>query len=121
MEIIITNYFSKIFEKDCKNIEVNEIIKKLNIKSKNFISLKVPFYKVKLKIWNKSYRLLMFSNEYFTKILFINIFDKKDKKFWENISWKLSKNEILKFYEKNLDDIENWNFKKYDENWDLIH
>ncbi|MDQ7009910.1 MAG: hypothetical protein Q9M94_06470 [Candidatus Gracilibacteria bacterium] len=120
MEIIITNYFSKILEKECKNTKVSEIIKKININSRNFISLKIPFYKIKLKIGNKTYRLLIFSNEKFIKIVFMNIFDKKDKKFGENINWKLSKNEILKFYEKNLEDIENGDFDKYDEYGNLI-
>jgi len=50
MEIIITSYFEKLLHKNCKKIKVEEIIKKLNINSKNFIYLKVPFYKVKLKI-----------------------------------------------------------------------
>ena len=120
MEFIITDYFLKIYKKKCKNIKLKEFISKININSKNFISLKIPFYKIKLKIWNKTYRLLIFSDEKNLKVLFISIFDKKDKKFWENINWKISRNEILKFYEKNLEDIEKWNFEKYDEKWNLL-
>ena len=64
--------------------------------------------------------MIIFSDNNLIKILFINIFDKKDKNFWENISWKISKKEILKFYQKNLEDIEKWDFEKYDENWKKV-
>jgi hypothetical protein len=47
-------------------------------------------------------------------MLFINIFDKKDKNIWENITWDLHKDLILKYYEKNLDDIEQWKYKVYE-------
>lgn len=120
MKIIITDFFEKILHKKVKNINISEIISKLNIYSKNFIWLKVPFYKVKLKIWNKSYRLLLFSDQNFVKLLFINIYDKKDKLFWENISWKISEDEIIKFYNKNLLFLEKKKFKVYNEKWELI-
>ena len=120
MEIIITSYFEKLLHKNCKKIKVEEIIKKLNINSKNFIYLKVPFYKVKLKIWNKSYRLLLFADEKFIKLLFISIFDKKDKVFWENINWKLSQNEIIKFYEENLSYLKDKQFKKFNKEGEII-
>lgn len=47
-------------------------------------------------------------------MIFINIFDKKDKKVWENITRDLHKNLILQSYEFNLNDIENWKFQVFE-------
>lgn len=71
----------------------------------------LQIYKLKIRIKNKSFRLVIFSANWYLKIILINIFDKKDKKLWENISWNLCKDEIIKFYNKNLDDIKNNNYK----------
>lgn len=44
MKIIITEYFEKILKKECKDIDINFLINKIKIESKNFISFKEPFF-----------------------------------------------------------------------------
>jgi len=112
MIIIITDFFEKKFNKIWLDFKINDLIDKINLESKNFISLKVPFYKIKINTKNKSYRLIINNEDDITTILFINIFDKKDKKLWENINWDLHKKEILWFYNKNISDIEKGKFYK---------
>ena len=79
MKIIITEYFEKIFNKIVKDLTINDLLEKINIESKNFINLKNPYFKVKVKSKNKTYRLLLLYQSENLIILFINIFDKKDK------------------------------------------
>jgi hypothetical protein len=79
MKVIITEYFEKKFSKECKDIDMDFILKKIIIESKNFISFKEPFFKVKIRTKTKSYRLVVNFEEDILKMLFINIFDKKDK------------------------------------------
>lgn len=114
MKIIITDYFEKILEKWFKDIDIDFLINKIKIESKNFIWFKEPFFKVKINSKNKTYRLIVNYEKNLLKIFFINLFDKKDKKVWENITWKLHKDIILKSYELNLDDIEKWKYKIYE-------
>ena len=114
MKIIITDYFSKVFKKECTDINIDFLVDKIKIESKSFIMFKNPFFKVKINSKTKTYRLIISYEKEYSKMIFINIFDKKDKQFWENINWNLHKDLILKFYELNLEDIENWNFKVYE-------
>lgn len=113
MKIIVTKSFEKNLKKDCKDIDIDFLIDKIKIESKNFISFKEPFFKVKIKSKNKSYRLILnYEKEYLT-IIFIKIFDKKDKKIWENINWNLHKDMILGYYKNNLKDIGEWEYKVF--------
>lgn len=114
MKIIITEYFEKILKKECKDIDINFLINKIKIESKNFISFKEPFFKVKINSKTKTYRLIVNYEKDYLKMIFINIFDKKDKKVWENITRDLHKNLILQSYELNLNDIENWKFQVFE-------
>ena len=114
MKIIITNYFEKIFEKECKDIDLDFLIKKININSKGFIQFKEPFFKVKINSKTKTYRLIINFEKDFFNMICINIFDKKNKNIWENINWNLHNDLILKYYELNLDDIEKWKYKVYE-------
>jgi hypothetical protein len=43
-------------------------------------------------------------------ILFINIFDKKDKIYWENLIWNLHKDKILEWRNNNWKNIEEWKY-----------
>ena len=114
MKVIITEFFEKKFKKECKDIDIDFMLKKIITESKNFISFKEPFFKVKIRTKTKSYRLIVNFEEDIFKMLFINIFDKKDKVLWENVTRYLHKDLILKYYEKNLDDIEEWKYTIYD-------
>jgi len=79
MKIIITEYFEKILKKVASDLNISDLIQKINIESKNFINLKNPYFKVKIKSKTKTYRLLLLYESENLIILFINIFDKKDK------------------------------------------
>jgi len=112
MKYIITEFFEKQFIKVVKDLTILELISKIKINSKTFINLKEPFVKIKFNTRYKTYRLIIaFEKENFI-ILFINIFDKKDKKYWENISWDLHKNEIMEWKKQNEVCIKTWNYYK---------
>lgn len=105
MKFIITDFFEKCFNKVVKDMKIEELIDKINIESKNFINLKEPYVKIKIKSNSKTYRLLIAFDSGECIILCINIFDKKDKKYWENLSWQLHKWEIIKWRDRNTKDI----------------
>ena len=105
MEIIITNFFEKNFKKVSKDLKIEELYQRINIESKNFIWFVEPYFKVKINSKTKTYRLLVTYDKISKKILLINFFDKKDKKYWENISWILHKEKILEWRNKNISDI----------------
>jgi hypothetical protein len=81
MKFIITEFFEKYFNKVVKDITIYELVKKININSKDFISFREPFVKIKLRTSTKSYRLLIAFYNQDLIILFLNIFDKSDKKY----------------------------------------
>ena len=112
MEIIVTKYFEKNFNKVSKDLNLEELYMKINIESKNFILFSEPYFKVKIRSKNKSYRLLLIFDRNINKILLINFFDKKDKIYWDNISWKLHKEKILEWRNKNTEDILRWKYIK---------
>ena len=105
MEIIITDFFEKNFKKVSKDLKIEELYQKINTESKNFIWFVEPYFKVKINSKTKTYRLLLTYDKISEKILLINIFDKKDKKFWENISRILHKEKIIEWRNKNISDI----------------
>ena len=112
MKIIITDYFEKNFKKVVKDLNIQDIISKINIESKNFIDLNFPYFKVKINSKNKTYRLLLTYEKDNLIILFIKIFDKKDKIIWENINWKMHKEKIIEWRNKNIEDIKKWKYRK---------
>ena len=112
MKIIITDFFEKNFNKVVKDLEIDDLISKINIESKNFIDLSYPYFKLKIKSKNKTYRLLLSYDKDNIVILFIKIFDKKDKVFWENINWKIHKQKIIEWRNKNIEDIKIWKYRK---------
>jgi predicted RNA-binding protein associated with RNAse of E/G family len=79
MKIIVTKFFEKQFNKISKYISIQDLIDKINLESKNFISLKDPYFKIKINSNNKTYRLLVSYDKENIIVLFINIFDKKNK------------------------------------------
>ncbi|MCH2188854.1 hypothetical protein MK079_03430 [Candidatus Gracilibacteria bacterium] len=78
------------------------LVSRINISSKNFIGFQHPFFKVKLGIGNKTYRLIVSYDPEKQVVLCINIFDKKDKNIGQNISWRLHQKDILGWTEKNM-------------------
>jgi len=110
MKYIITYFFEKQFSKIVKDIDIKKLISRININSKKFIWLNYPFFKVKLNTKNKSYRIVILNNEEDVMILFINIFDKKDKDIWNNLNWNLHEKKILDWTDKNAKCIEEWKY-----------
>jgi len=110
MKFIVTNFFERQFNKIVKDIKIKELISKIKIDSKDFINMKTPFVKVKIKTNSKTYRLIIAFDKWDLIVLFINIFDKKDKKFWENITWNLNKNDILNWKKQNEKCIKSWEY-----------
>ncbi len=110
MKFIIKNYFEKQFKKIVSDFDIKKLTSKISIKSKNFIKLKEPFVKIKIKSKNKTYRLLISYKNDSLIILFINIFDKKDKKIWENLNWNLHNKQIKYWTQKNIECIKNWKY-----------
>ncbi|HBA45126.1 TPA: hypothetical protein DCZ31_04105 [Patescibacteria group bacterium] len=80
MKIIITEYFEKVFKKVCKDIDLDFLLNKIKVDSKNFILFKEPFFKVKVRTESKSYRLILNYEKDYMTIILVDIFDKKDKK-----------------------------------------
>ncbi len=110
MKWIITDFFEKQFKKVVTDMTLDNLITKIHTNSKNFIQFKDPYIKVKVRSLTKSYRLILVFDPKDANILLINIFDKKDKKYGENISWDLHKSEILLWTAKNKDCLQD---KKY--------
>ena len=79
MKFIITDFFEKQFKKVVTDMDTKEMMSKIHINSKNFIHFKDPYIKVKMRTENKSYRIVLLFDRKEENILFINIFDKKDK------------------------------------------
>jgi len=113
MKIIITSFFEKQFKKVVKDLKLEDLIEKINIESKNFIGLNEPYFKLKINSKNKAYRLIIAYDKNELVILFINIFDKKDKKYWENISWNLDKNKIIYWRNKNIEEIKSGKYSNF--------
>lgn len=111
MKVVISDFFLDKMKKNCKWTDLDFLINKIKTKSKNFVELKIPFFKIRIKTKETSLRILVNYEEDLLTLIFINIFDKKDKKYWNNISWDLHKKEIQKWYESNLDCIEKWKYK----------
>ena len=110
MKIIITEYFEKHFNKIVSDLSIEDLITKINIESKNFINLKNPYFKIKIKSKTKTYRLLVLCDSNDLIILFINIFDKKDKIYWENLIWNLHKDKIIEWRDNNWEYIKKWKY-----------
>jgi hypothetical protein len=81
MKVIVTKFFEKYLKKNAPALDIQDLVSRIQIESKNFISLKQPFVKIKIKLGNKTYRLLIVFDKQDVIILFVNIFDKKDKVF----------------------------------------
>lgn len=112
MKFIITDFFMKQCEKVLSDLSVDELIQKIDIHSKGFIHFKEPYVKVKIRTGTKSYRMVILFDRTEEIILMINIFDKKDKKYGENLTWKLHKNEILLWKKQNEQCIHDGKYRK---------
>ncbi len=76
-------------------------------KQHRYIDFPNDFCKLKIKSWRVSLRLVLkiLEDSYIIPIICVQ---KKNKSFWENISWKQDKEYITWEYEKIVIDIENW-------------
>lgn len=110
MKFIITDFFEKQFRKNVQDISINQLVEKININSRNFINLKEPYIKIKLRTINKSYRIIIVYDKIDSIILFINIFDKKNKNYGENLNWDLHKDDIIFWKDKNQECIIEWKY-----------
>ena len=110
MKFIITDFFEKQFRKTVTDMDIEEMIQKIHIDSKNFIHFKDPYIKVKIRTENKAYRIVLLIDKEESNILFINIFDKKDKNYGDYLNWNLHKADILFWTEKNIECMKNKNF-----------
>jgi hypothetical protein len=106
MKYIITDFFEKQFSKVVKDISLDQMIHQIHLESKSSIQFKEPYIKVKMRTETKSYRIVLLYDKKEGNILFINIFDKKDKVYGENLTWDLHKNDILFWTKKNAKCIE---------------
>ena len=113
MKVIITLRFEKEFLTLLKKYFSREdLVKALKNKSHTFINLHSPFYKIKNKINLVDFRwvLAFVEND---KIIPLFIYPKKDKKYWDNISWKNNEKLIEIEFDLSVKDIENWNFEEF--------
>ena len=120
MKVIVTKFFEKYLKKNAPALDIQDLVSRIQIESKNFISLKQPFVKIKIKLGNKTYRLLIVFDKQDVIILFVNIFDKKDKVFWENLNWDLHKKYILEWRDKNMEFIKKWEYYTVRGKWIIV-
>ena len=120
MKVIVTKFFEKYLKKNAPALDIQDLVSRIQIESKNFISLKQPFVKIKIKLGNKTYRLLIVFDKQDVIILFVNIFDKKDKVFWENLDWDLHKKYILEWRDKNMECIKKWEYYTVRGKWIIV-
>ena len=119
MTIIITKTFKKDFNKIFKDNNLSIFCKQLSLSKE--INLEIPYKKYKINI---SWITIRWVYVIWINWIYLPIFivKKSDKKYWMNLILTKELVKILQLkYEKNLEDIEKWDFKKYDENWNLIH
>lgn len=113
MKVIITKRFEKEYLKSlAKYFNKEKLAENLKNKKHKFISLHNPFFKLKNKIDLVEFRwvLAIYKNE---KIIPLFIFLKKDKKYWENISWEIYEKIIESEFRLNVTDIEKWNYEVF--------
>ena len=112
MKFIITKFFERQFFKSVSDLEIQDLISRIKVESKIFIDLRCPYFKIKIKSKSKTYRLLVVFDKEDSIILFVNIFDKKDKKYWENLNWNLHKKDIIWWRDKSVVCIKSWDYYK---------
>ncbi len=111
MEVLITKTFKKKYIKKYeKYFKISDFVDILKNKYHTFIELHNPFLKVKNDINFVSFRWIIFTFKE-NKIVPIFIALKKDKKFWENITWGKDKDFIKSEFINNLEDIEKGDFE----------
>lgn len=112
MNVIITDRFKKEYLNWLRKYFTQEdLVNILLEKQHTYISLHEPFFKFKNNINLISFRwwLAILDNQ---NIIPLFLFLKKDKNYWENISWKNNKKLIEYEYGLAVWDIENWNFEQ---------
>ena len=113
MNVIITNSFLKRFKKEFRknNFLISDLVNEL--KKEKLITLKIPLFKVKLKLNKISIRWIVLVNHK-NYILPIFIVLKKDKKYWENLILNKELQNIIEKLSKEIEiDLINKDFIKY--------
>ncbi len=111
MKVIITKRFEKEYlKKLSKYLTKINLVETLKNKEHKFISLHEPFLKFKNKINLVEFRWVLAVKDN-SNIIPLFIFLKKDKKFWENVSWETQEKMIELEFELNVLDLENWNYE----------
>ena len=111
MKIIITERFEeKYYKKLKKYFDIKNFCKKL--KQTRQINLKTPYYKVKFNLWLITFRWVILEIKWWNMIPLL-LYLKKDKNYWDNITWISFKKIILEAQSFALKDIENSRFESY--------
>jgi len=111
MKIIITKSFLKEYNKNLKKyFTLSLLVGQLQAKSHTFINLHDPFLKCKLTLNGVEFRWVVsyISHNRIIPLFFVL---KKDKKYWENVSWQTQRINIEKKFLQALDDIRSWDFE----------
>lgn len=113
MKVLITKRFEEKYIKVLKKyFDAEELAEVLKNKSHTFISLHDPFFKFKNSIKCVDFRWVL-AYLYEDNIIPLFIFLKKDKKYWENISWKNNEAMIETEFLHHVQDIEAWDYTIY--------
>lgn len=111
MEIIITKRFEKEYiKKLLKYFHQNELILVLKTKQHKFISLHDPFFKFKNKINSTDFRWVIAFVDW-KSVIPLFIFLKKDKKYWENVSWENHQKLIETEFNLATQDVQNGDYE----------
>ncbi len=116
MKIIISNIVSKelsIFFKSDKTLNI--FLDKLKNQNSKFLYLKRPYIKIKVSLFDISFRIIAKIDKNNQLLVLVFIKNKTNKLFWENIFWnKWLEQKINIRLNKISDDIELWNYKLYE-------
>jgi len=113
MKVIITKIFQQNFDKDFKkyNFDLNTFVEVL--KKTKQITLKSPYFKIKIFLDWVSIRWISMINDIWN-IIPIFIVLKKDKKIWENIILnKIVLEKIDTLMSKMIKDFNKWDYMSY--------
>jgi len=107
----VKNELLSIF-KSQKIIDI--LINKIKNKNIENIYLKRPFVKIKVSIFNDTFRIVWEYRKIKWTLVFILIFKKSNKKYWNNLTWsKEIENLTINMLSKIKEDILNKTYKIY--------
>jgi len=116
MKILVSNILSKELSKFFQSDKtLNIFLNKLKRQKPELIYLKRPYVKIKVSLFDISFRIIAKYDKNNDILVLIFVKNKTNKTFWENIFWNKDLEEKINFrIEKISDDIENNNYKLYE-------